>query len=211
MTETPSEPAERLYLIDDEELGIKRNPFPQFQIDRMINRYNKAIDLADIQGGLWLDAGCGSGYGTSMVSKVADYIVGIDNSASAILYAKKHYDSHNIHFNHDNLQTVESWVDSLFNVILCVEVIEHLQNPMSIIAKFASWLKDDGILILTTPLADNSQPKPVNTFHKYEFTAIEFKNLINSYFPRVNIQIDAPQLFTNGRMTKQMFARGIRG
>jgi len=199
--------AERLYLMDDEELGIKRNLFPRFLIDRMINRYKKTIDLVGVTGGRWLDAGCGSGYGTSMANMVADYIIGIDNSSSAILYAKKHYGSYNIQFWHDNIETVKFQMNSFLDVILCVEVIEHLQNPISVIKKFASWLKDGGILVLTTPLADNS---PVNPYHKYEFTAIELRDLLNNCFSEVDIQIEKPQLFTDGRMTKQMLARGIK-
>lgn len=41
--------------------------------------------------------------------------------------------------------------DGQFDVITCIEVIEHLENPRQIIRDLARVLKPEGVLIVTTP------------------------------------------------------------
>ncbi len=38
-----------------------------------------------------------------------------------------------------------------YDLIILMEVIEHLYSPLTCLINVASWLKDNGYLILTTP------------------------------------------------------------
>lgn len=47
-----------------------------------------------------------------------------------------------------------------FDAIMCVEVFEHLPNPIAAIKEFSRLLKDDGVLILTAPFCSLTHFSP---------------------------------------------------
>lgn len=188
---------EQLYLKDDEELQINRDDIPIQHIIRSINRYKKAFSLAGGKRGLWLDIGCGSGYGTKIASKHCDAIIGIDVDFKAITYARKHYASHKISFS---FTPPSVKVD----VILSLETIEHVNNPDQFIKTAQNLLKSDGVLVITTDKKEkNTTP---SEYHVKEYTPKEVSTLLLRYFRVVIIHVDAPVLFLRGSMVSQMYA-----
>ena len=75
-------PGERLYLYDDQVLGVRGNKNVD-AVERHVARYDKAIAAAGRTGGIWLDFACGSGYGTELISRVARRVVGMDRAEEA--------------------------------------------------------------------------------------------------------------------------------
>ncbi len=62
--------------------------------------------------------------------------------------------------------------DKEFDVILCSEVLEHLPDPMAALDEMTRLLKEDGLLILTTPFASMVHMAPFyfySGFSKYWF------------------------------------------
>ena len=102
-----------------------------------------------------LDAGCGSGFIDSNLH-LHGYknIWGFDNSDSGIKLAKNTYASLQDRFFIHNAYE-ENLPDALqkirFDVVLSVEVIEHLYSPKIYLENIKRWLNKDGLLILTTP------------------------------------------------------------
>jgi SAM-dependent methyltransferase len=91
-----------------------------------IARYNFAVPYCANK--LVLDAACGTGYGTAMISNVASGIVGVDRSATALDFARKF----NRFFGKWELRPVDLDRDRLegsFDVVLSFETIEHLNQP----------------------------------------------------------------------------------
>lgn len=102
-----------------------------------------------------LDAGCGGGYVLAELFK-NDYknVYGFDLSESGINIARKEYteiknrfEKHNCYY--DNLPP--SFPKKDYDIVLSIEVIEHLYDPKLYLNNINYWLKKGGILIITTP------------------------------------------------------------
>lgn len=92
-----------------------------------------------------LDAGCGSD--SWLFDLTACHVTGIDVSLkqmgrNSLIKTRICAD----------LQAYENeaWLDS-FDLILCLDVLEHLQDPRLVIEKFISWVKPDGRIVLAYP------------------------------------------------------------
>lgn len=95
-----------------------------------------------------LDVGCGSGrkVGLWMKSRNRDY-VGVDVSANAVEEAR----SLGLQASEIDDATSLPFPDASFDVITCIEVLEHLFNPNDAIDEMSRVLKPGGILIVTVP------------------------------------------------------------
>jgi len=68
-------------------------------------------------------------------------------------------------------------------VIICFEVIEHLENPVDFINDCIKILSKNGILLISTPnVQKNLKLKTKNPFHKHEFFQNEFTKFLKSFF-----------------------------
>jgi len=102
-----------------------------------------------------LDAGCGSGYIMHcLYQKNYTNIVGFDLSESGITYAKTHYPELQAKcFVHDAYirQLPCSLADGGFDLIISLEVIEHLFAPRAYLENIYAWLKPGGYAIISAP------------------------------------------------------------
>lgn len=102
-----------------------------------------------------LDAGCGGGYVLNRLyfNGYKD-IWGLDISESGIKVAQNSYNELQNRFSVHNIYDKSlpiSFPKAGYDVVLSVEVIEHLYSPSQYLKNISSWLKHDGCLILTTP------------------------------------------------------------
>jgi 2-polyprenyl-3-methyl-5-hydroxy-6-metoxy-1,4-benzoquinol methylase len=131
-----------------------------------------------------LDAACGSGYGSAILSESgATKVVGIDNSSEAIEYCEKNYKNENLEFKKTNCEEIT--LDTTFDVVVSFETIEHLKNQDNFLTEVKRVLKDDGIFIVSTPNTD-TYPSG-NPFHHKEFTESEFKLFLGKYFSNITL------------------------
>jgi SAM-dependent methyltransferase len=69
--------------------------------------------------------------------------------------------------------------DQSFDAILCTEVLEHVVNPMTVLAEFARLLKPGGKLLLTTPVGCWVHMEP---YHYYAgYTPYWFEHWLPQY------------------------------
>ena len=114
-----------------------------------------------------LDAACGSGYGSAILSESgAQKEVGIDHSLEAIEYCEKNFKKANLEFKKQNCEKIT--LDTMFDVVISFETIEHLKNQDNFLTEIKRVLKDDGLFIVSTPNTDNYPSG--NPFHNKEFT-----------------------------------------
>jgi 2-polyprenyl-3-methyl-5-hydroxy-6-metoxy-1,4-benzoquinol methylase len=93
-----------------------------------------------------LEVGCATGYGLNYIQLYRpDYrLVGTDFSPSAIEKARVKYPT----MGWEVLDIVEGNVEGLWDYILCIETLEHLEDPITAIDKCLNHCKQ---LIVTVP------------------------------------------------------------
>ena len=132
-----------------------------------------------------LDLGSGEGYGSYMLAQVARKVIGVDNDPDTIEYAKTKYQKENLEFLEGSICNVPLKGEKIFDVIVCFEALEHIEEQGILLSEIKRLLKDDGLAILSTPnksqYTDESGNK--NPFHKKELYLDEFKDLVHNYFP----------------------------
>ena len=186
---------ERLYFENDLERGIERNDYPEEIFKRHIDRYHRVIEMAGIKGGIWLDCGCGSGYGTELISNIAENAIGIEIDRVTIKYARKRYPKSNLIFLQGDINEIDELLKQYrerFDVIACIEVLEHLKKSHSLLRSIYNLLKPNGSLIITTPLSNyGGGPNPSNRFHVNEYTFEQLFDFLSVVFDSDNIVFHA--------------------
>lgn len=98
-----------------------------------------------------LDIGCGSGYAvTRFLARTGDHVQGIDMHPPNIAYAEKHFGGGGLSFACMDAQTL-STTGEVFDVIVMADVLEHLEDPVSILKTAVRLLSLDGMLLVTVP------------------------------------------------------------
>jgi glycosyltransferase involved in cell wall biosynthesis/SAM-dependent methyltransferase len=141
-----------------------------------------------VSGADVLEAGCGSGRGARMfLAAGAASVVGLDYSDEALAVARKHGADPRIEYRQWDLnQTPLPLPDNRFDVVVCLEVLEHIYEQRALIAEFLRVLRPGGRLVLSVPdrafeeefVTFNSHR---NTFHVSVPSRAEFEQLLTGF------------------------------
>jgi 2-polyprenyl-3-methyl-5-hydroxy-6-metoxy-1,4-benzoquinol methylase len=102
------------------------------------------------KGGTVLDVGCGNGIITKSMGKAGFKMNGIDISEKAIEKAKSSNDLPNVSF--EVVSAEELAVNRFqYDAVICSEVLEHLNEPQSLLKVLHQSLKENGVLLVTVP------------------------------------------------------------
>jgi len=133
-----------------------------------------------VKGKSVLDAACGSGYGTKMLELAgAARVTGIDISEEAVINAMQIYKGERSEFITADIHKLP-FVDKSYDIIISFETIEHIDDGAIWLQESARVLKDDGILIISSPNREVTEPglyfdeQPTNPYHKHEYNIGEF-------------------------------------
>ncbi len=129
-------------------------------------------------GSVLLEVGCGEGYGTDLLTRSAQRVLGIDYDATTIVHARDRYRA--AHFVRANLAALPVASDAV-DVVATLQVVEHVWDHGQFIDECRRVLRPGGRLMVTTPNRLTFSPgldAPVNPFHTKEFTAAELTGLI---------------------------------
>jgi len=96
-----------------------------------------------------LDVGCGSGAIAQMLIQKGCKVYGIDISEDAVRKAMERMTEVVI----GDVESMERlpWEDEFFDIIILADVLEHLKDPLKVLVKLKSYLKDDGIFLISLP------------------------------------------------------------
>jgi SAM-dependent methyltransferase len=139
-----------------------------------------------------LDFGCGTGHGTAEMAARCAEAVGVDVSPEAIEHARSRYASPKVRFA--VISKVE-WAplpfeDRSFDVVVSVQVIEHLRDPVAYLAEAKRVLEPGGVLVVATPDRTTRLfpgQRPWNRFHVDEFSAETLEVLLSGSFRDVEV------------------------
>lgn len=102
------------------------------------------------RGARILDLGCGNGSLSHVIAQQGYEVVGIDESVSGITIARQNFpDCEFVQDSIYNLPPAE--LLNAFDIVITVEVIEHLFYPREVLKFAKQCLKPGGYLIITTP------------------------------------------------------------
>jgi len=115
-------------------------------------RLNYIDERARLPGKRVLDVGCGGGILSEGLSQRGAHVLGIDMGAAPLSIAKLHGLESGIEVEYQKI-TVEALAEQqagTFDVVTCLEMLEHVPDPSSIIKACAKLLKPGGQLFLST-------------------------------------------------------------
>ena len=113
-----------------------------FKIDK-----NKKFPLKDLK---ILDIGCGGGLISEPMSRLGANVTGIDASDKNIQVAKLHAKKNNLNINYINIVPENLKQLNKFDIILNLEVVEHVENLDLYLSSCFGLLKQNGIMFTAT-------------------------------------------------------------
>jgi SAM-dependent methyltransferase len=132
-----------------------------------------------VAGKAVLDAGCGVGYGTRLLAQHGpERLVGADISADALARGP----SDCAELVQADLRELPFETDS-FDLVVCFEVIEHVEEHDRVIDELRRVLRPGGTLLISSPNRDVYPPG--NPHHVYEFVPDEFREALARRFDHV--------------------------
>lgn len=151
-----------------------------------LHRYALAMKL--VSGKKVLDIACGEGYGANLMAAVAENVIGIDIDGPTIRKAVVKYKKNNLAFEEGAIEKIPC-PEHAFDIITCFETIEHVSDHDKVMVELKRVLKENGLLVLSTPDKKNYSDKTgyQNAFHQKELYREELMQLISKYFRNYHI------------------------
>lgn len=135
---------------------IKLFGYPPTTVSRLLAR--KVLRALRKNGkGMVLDVGCSHGAFIFELARRGYSVVGIDVNRESIEVGQKiqkHLGLKNVFFYHMDILS-NHFPEKQFDVIMTFETLEHIREDPKAIYEFNRLLKDNGILIVSVPYAEN--------------------------------------------------------
>jgi 2-polyprenyl-6-hydroxyphenyl methylase/3-demethylubiquinone-9 3-methyltransferase len=106
-------------------------------------------DLRPLKGRKVADVGCGAGLLAEPLARLGGEVTGVDAAPENIAAARLHAEGQGLEIDY-RTGGVET-LDGPFDLVTCLEVIEHVADARGFVGGLARILSDDGLLILSTP------------------------------------------------------------
>ncbi len=107
---------------------------------------------ADLLGKTVLDVGCGGGILTESMAAAGAKVTGIDLSEKALSVARLHLfeSGHSVDYRLISAEDLAAEMPAHFDVVTCMEMLEHVPDPASTIAACAHLVKPGGHVFFST-------------------------------------------------------------
>ena len=121
---------------------IKENIISSFQLNKNTNKPLEKINILDI--------GCGGGLLSEPMTRLGAKVTGIDASDKNIKIAKLHAKKNKLNINYLCSSPEKIKIKNKFDVILNMEIIEHVEDINFFIKSCSKLLKKNGIMFVAT-------------------------------------------------------------
>jgi 2-polyprenyl-6-hydroxyphenyl methylase/3-demethylubiquinone-9 3-methyltransferase len=108
-----------------------------------LNYINEKAPLADKKV---IDIGCGGGILSESMARLGAHVTGIDMSEAALNVAKLHKIESNIQveYLHTTAEDIAALRPVQYDIVTCLEMLEHVPNPTAVIEACAQLVKPNG-------------------------------------------------------------------
>jgi SAM-dependent methyltransferase len=152
-----------------------------------LSRYHFAA--GPVTGRRVVDVGSGEGYGAALLAATAAEVLGIELDPASVEHARRTHRRSNLDFVQGSVLDLGSYGGRRFDVAICFEVLEHLQEQELLLENIERSLDDEGLLLISTPDRDvySAPGVPPNPYHVRELARDEFAGLLAAHFTHVAI------------------------
>ena len=128
---------------------------PLHQINPLrLNWISDRVDAAQgLAGKRVLDVGCGGGILAESMARRGANVLGIDMTVAPLAVGRIHAEQHNVQGIQYRQVTVEQLAEEMpeqFDVVTCMEMLEHVPDPASIVQACMKLVKPNGYVFFST-------------------------------------------------------------
>lgn len=147
---------------------------PQFDVYEQVGK---------IVRGRVCDIGCGTGFGSHLLSINAKELYGFEIDNEAIRFAQRSFPVKNLNFNFGD---ITKGINGLFDYVVMIDVIEHLNHVKKVLENVKTMLVGSGTFICSTPNRLSRYKKSEN--HVREFAPKELEGILKRTFISVSLR-----------------------
>jgi len=105
-----------------------------------------------LNGKTALDVGCGGGILTEALARAGAETLGIDLAAASIKVAQQHAQDQNLKVDYRVVSAEDLAAErpAAFDVVCCLEMLEHVPEPAAVVAACAALVKPGGTVVFST-------------------------------------------------------------
>jgi 2-polyprenyl-6-hydroxyphenyl methylase/3-demethylubiquinone-9 3-methyltransferase len=119
--------------------------------DAACRKFDRNVRSLNCLAGLRvLDIGCGAGLLCEPLSRLGAQVIGVDPSPSNIAAAKLHADRGHLSIDYRCTTVEQMDVRERFDIVLAMEVVEHVTDVGMFLKRCASMLKPGGMMVVST-------------------------------------------------------------
>ena len=115
-------------------------------------RLNYIAERVMLKDARMLDVGCGGGILSEALARAGAHVTGIDLAPRVLDVARLHLHESNlkVDYREVSVEALAAQMPASFDAITCMEMLEHVPDPDSVICACATLLKAGGRLFLST-------------------------------------------------------------
>ena len=118
--------------------------------DTITKKFGNKSEKFPLKGIKILDIGCGGGLLSEPLSRLGAIVTGIDASDKNIKIAKMHLEKSKLDINYYCSSPEKFATKEKFDVVLNMEIVEHVDNVDFFLLKSSELLKKDGLMFIAT-------------------------------------------------------------
>ena len=160
--------------------GLRRmNAYTRARYDIVLECVREA---AIPRGGRLLDVGCGDGALSGVLnSALGMQVTGVDTSEKGLALAREMFARRGLAGEFKLVNGYETgFKDGSFDVVVCSDVVEHVDDPGAMLREIHRVLVPGGRLVITTPIRFSEAP--LDPMHVQEWFVGDFTALCRSVF-----------------------------
>ena len=136
-----------------------------------------------------LDMACGEGYGSAVLARGAETVLGVEANPEAFEHARLRYARQNLSFDRGMVENHGE--PGAYDAVVFLQTIEHVRDPVAVLRHFRGLLAPGGSVYVSTPnlltLAPPGADKSSNPWHIKEYRSHEFDALCRTVFGHVEL------------------------